>query len=310
MKIFYSKVNMILLVLSLLCTLTSCSQKQKETIDVILPSTNIKINLPSSFVSTTNNPELIAGFMDLNDSSYFYAAQINMNDVFENTVNNQKQSLEDLGHSIIKKEMFEFKGDQGAIIEFLSAESDMEGMVFIFGYKELQNFIMVIHPKNRKDEIREILLTSSIDSSISIGDINVLGFVTKDNLGPFTIVIKNSLMIKYEKMNEKNELEADFQLGKIPKESFLDVESKDCVEFMSQKYFPNQDVIKEGENVLLTDIDGYYKIYKGVKKNGEPQFNYITMLRFHEFDIMCVGSSNILSHTDYMEEIIKTIQIE
>jgi hypothetical protein len=55
---------------------------------------------------------------------------------------------------------------------------------------------------------------------------------------------------------------------------------------------------------------GHKRILKTIKKNGNPQYNYLVFIRGIDFDIVVVGSTNEIENTKYMDEITNSIRFD
>lgn len=291
----------------LILTANLFSYCQTKTTNKIFPGSNLKIQLGESFKPSDNAP----GFEEADGNTKIYGFQAKMELPFDNAIKEQEGSINRSGFIIKKTEKFSHQNLDAATIEYEIPDTNFDGLIFLFGKDNFQNIISSVYPKERKKEMRSILLKVEIDETIQIPKTNLLGFNSIDKSGPLVKTDATSVVVTFEQRNEIGELVSNLKLTKFPVDNFKTLEDKESVDALASKFFPNQTV--EVDNKYLSKgsgFSGHKRILKAIKKNGNPQYNYLVFLRLNNFDIVVVGSTNVLENTKYMDEITNSIRLE
>jgi hypothetical protein len=291
----------------LILTANLFSYCQTKTTDKIFPGSNLRIQLGENFKPSDNAP----GFEEADGNTKIYGFQAKMELSFDNAIKEQEGSINRSGFIIKKTEKFNHQNLDAATIEYEIPDTNFDGLIFLFGKENFQNIISSVYPKERKKEMRSILLNVKIDETIQIPKTNLLGFNSVDKSGPLVKTDVSSIVVTYEQRNEIGELVSNLKLTKFPVGNFKSLEDKESVDALASKFFPNQTVETDSEYPLdKSGFSGHKRVLKTIKKNGNHQYNYLVFLRLNKFDIVVVGSTNILENTKYMDEITSSIKLE
>lgn len=280
---------------------------QTKTNDKIFPGSNLKIQLGENFKPSDKAP----GFEEADGNTRIYGFQTKMELSFDKAIKEQEGSINRSGFIIGKTEKFSHQSLEAATIEYEIPNTNFGGLIFLFGKENSQNIISSVYPKERGQEIRSILLTAKIDETIEVPKTNLLGFNSIDKSGPLIRTDVGSIAVTYEQRNEIGELVSNLKLTKFPVDNFKGLENKEGVDVLASKFFPNQTVEMDSEySSEKSSFSGHKRVLRTIKKNGNPQYNYLVFLRLGGFDIGVVGSTNILENTKYMDEITRSIRLE
>jgi hypothetical protein len=229
----------------------------------------------------------------------------------DNAIKEQERSINNSGYIIKTTERFNHQNLEAGIIEYEIPDTNFGGMIFLFGKQNSQNIISAVYPKERKTELRKALLTVKPDDSIKVVSTNLLGFNSADKGGPLIKTDISSVVITYEQRNEIRELVSNLKLTKFPKDNFKDFKNNEAVDALASKFFPNQTMLADSAyQFKVNQLTGHKRVFRTIKKNGKPQYNYLLFIKLKDFDIIAVGSTNVIENTAYMDEIVNSIRLE
>jgi len=280
---------------------------QQRTQDKIFPGSNLRIQVYEDLKYSDNAP----GFESKDGNTKIYGFQAKMELTFDNAIIEQEKSIKKSGYIIIGTKKFTHQGQEAATIEYEIPDTDFGGLIFLFGKENFQNIISSVYPKDKKDDMRKISLTAKIDETVIVALKKLQGFSSVDKSGLLIKTDESSMVITYEERNKLGELTSNLKLTKFPKDNFSAMDNMESIEALASKFFLNPTTLTDSKYEFKdSKLTGHKRVLKTIKKNGNPQYNYLVFIRCIDFDIVVVGSTNEIENTKYMDEITNSIRLD
>lgn len=268
-----------------------------------LNGTRLFLKLPSDFVIDNRVPCFSSNI----DSSYIRVSEMNIPIQFDNWIKTQIKALLPPGSDTTESKSTLYNGYHSIQFHISFPNSKREGYAVIFGHDSLQVMALAEYSRNRREEIKRVILNGIYDKSYKIDPYLALGFKPSLSFPNIKMASLSAISIRYQVRNEKNETIGYLNLSRSPKSVFENSDSESIVNMLIENYYPKAKKL----NDLIIPIDKYNAVTRILKTDHTDylEMNIVGILPLPDFDLMILASATSPITFKDMMEIIKSIKI-
>lgn len=289
--------KIITLSLSLICLLSSGQTTSN------LNGTRLFLKLPTDFITDNRVP----CFSSTIDSSYIRVSEMNIPIQFDNWVKTQIEALLLPGSDTTQSKSTLYNGYHSIQFHISFPNSTREAYAVIFGHDSLQVMALAEYSRNRREEIKSVILNGIYDKSYKIDPYLALGFKPGISFPNIKLASLSAISIRYQVRNEMNETIGYLNLLRSPKSVFENSDSESIIDALIKKYYPKAKKL----NDLIIPIDNYKAVTQILKTDHTDylEMNIVGILMLPDFDLMILAvATSPITFKDMMD-IIKSIKI-
>ncbi|MCU4177079.1 hypothetical protein [Carboxylicivirga sp. N1Y90] len=293
-----SKLSLVLLFF----LITHCSITYGQNF-VQVEGTKVLIEIPHDFVKS----DKISGYESREDSSFIKVSEMAVPIIFRDWIIQQVGIILQQGFSILEEKEFKYNGYRALQLTVKNPTSELEECVLLFGEDNLQIAILSSYTKERKEELRNVVLNGKYDSTIKLDPYKLIGFRVDTNQTFLKEVSASAVSLRFEERDDNNELASYLNLVRSEKANFEKFNQTDLYDYFANKYFPIREQISK-ETLSVCSLNSDLITYKS-QKGSQISYNCMAVIYCNNFDILIIGTITDINKLDKLKDIIKTIEL-
>jgi hypothetical protein len=289
--------KIITLSLTLICLLSNGQTTSN------LNGTRLFLKLPKDFFTDNRVPCFSSNL----DSSYIRVSEMSIPIQFDKWVKTQIKALILPGSDTTESKSTLYNGYHSIQFHISFSNSKREAYALIFGHDSLQVMALAEYPKNRREEIKSVILNGIYDKTYKLDPYLALGFKPSISFPNIKIASLSAISIRYQVLNEMNETIGYLNLSRSPKAIFENADSESIINLLIEQYYPKAKKL----NDLIVPIDNYNAVTR-ILKTDHPDYlemDIVGFLTLPDFDLMILGVATSPITFKEMIDIIKSVKI-
>ena len=265
--------------------------------------TKILLEIPNDFFKS----EKISGYESDKDSSSIKVSEMAVPIQIEDWFIYQVGVLVQQGFNILDQKESKYNGYRALQLTVKIPDSELEEFIILFGKDNMQVAIISSYTKERKEELKNVILKGKYDSSIKLDPYKLIGFKVSSNQTFLKEVSASAFNLRFEERDDNNELMSYLYLVRSDKANFEGINPKVVYDYFANKYFPTAEQIAN-EVINVSSYSSDLITYKSQIIHG-IDYNFLTIIYCDNFDIIVVGLVTDINKIQKIKDLITSLTL-